>query len=298
MNYLLKKIYKYVKKKLFNIKSKKISNLLNKIDINQKIQIYDIGSGLRYLPTLLKFDGLSRINLIDPNDNIEISYNNLKKEFTHKDSIKKFKVGISNKNEKIFYYPAKVSSGSSFLNLKKKNNSKYLKDYFGNEKKIFKKVYNFQSFKKKYNLKSPDIVKIDVEGFEYNILKSIFEKDKPLIIEVETNFDNSIIGDTFLKVNSLIKKNNYKLNTIFPTYQEIGKGSFITGNYHNPISRNPLNQTDCYYILSKKEYSLRDIVMLIGYGFIIDAQKELLKIKKKLKQQEISIIKKLIKMSK
>ena len=38
--------------------------------------------------------------------------------------------------------------------------------------------------------------------------------------------------------------------------------------------------------------------MLIGYGFIIDAQKELLKIKKKLKQQEISIIKKLIKMSK
>ena len=48
-------------------------------------------------------------------------------------------------------------------------------------------------------------------------------------------------------------------------------------------SRNPLNQTDCYYILSKKEYSLRDIVMLIGYGFIIDAQKELLKIKKSIK---------------
>tara|TARA_B100000886_G_C20368252_1_gene468337 strand:+ start:303 stop:1199 length:897 start_codon:yes stop_codon:yes gene_type:complete len=297
MNYLLKKISKYGKKKLFKLKSKKISNLLNKIDINQEIQIYDIGSGLRYLPTLLKFDGLSKINLIDPNDNIEISYNNLKKEFTHKDSINKFQVGISNKNEKIFYYPAKVSSGSSFLNLRKKNNRKYLKDYFGNEKKILKKVYSFQSFKKKYKLKNPDIVKIDVEGLEYNILKSILKKDKPLIIEVETNFDNSIIGDTFLKVNSLIKKNNYKLNTLYPTYEATGKGSFITGDYHNPISRNPLNQTDCYYILSKDKYSIRDIVMLIGYGFVIDAQKKLLKIEKKIKPRERNIIEKVIKLS-
>ena len=72
--------------------------------MKQKIQIYDIGSGLRYLPTLLKFDGFSRINLIDPNDNIEISYKNLKKEFIDKKSIKKFQVGISNKNDKIYYY--------------------------------------------------------------------------------------------------------------------------------------------------------------------------------------------------
>ena len=37
--------------------------------------------------------------------------------------------------------------------------------------------------------------------------------------------------------------------------------------------------------------------MLVGYGFIIDAQKELHKIKTKLEQREINIIKKLIKMS-
>ena len=298
MNYFLTKIIKYKKKKIFNIKSRKISNFLKKINVKQKIQIYDIGSGLRYLPTLLKFDGFSRINLIDPNDNIEISYKNLKKEFINKDSIKKFQVGISNKNEKIYYYPAKVSSGSSFLNLKKKKDSQYHKDYFGNEKKILKKVYDFQSFKKKHNLKSPDIIKIDVEGLEYNILKSIFKKDKPLIIEVEVNFDNSIIGDTFLKVNNLIKKNNYKLNTIYPSYQITEKGAFITGDYNNPISRNPLSQTDCYYILKKNEYSLRDIVMFIGYGFIIDAKKELLKIEKKVGQKEKDIFKKLIKLLK
>ena len=296
MNYFLTKINKYKKKKFFKIRSKKISNFLKKIDIKQKIQIYDIGSRLRYLPTLLKFDGFSRIYLIDPNDNIEISYKNLKKEFISKDSIKKFQVGISNKNEKIYYYPAKVSSGSSFLNLKKKDYSQYYKDYFGNEKKILKKVYDFQSFKKKYNLKNPDIVKIDVEGLEYNILKSIFKKDKPLIIEVEVNFDNSIIGDTFLKINNLIKKNNYKLNTIYPSYQVTEKGSFIVGDYHNPISRNPLNQTDCYYILKKKEYSLRDIAMFIGYGFIIEAKKEFLKIENKIGQKEKDIFKKLIKL--
>jgi len=299
MNFLLKKINKYKKKKFFNIKTKKISNYLRKISTFEKIQIYDIGSGLRYLPTLLKFDGISQIHLIDPNDNIEISYINLKKIFIHKNSIKKYKVGILNKNKKIYYYPAKVSSGSSFLNLRtKKDNSQYDLDYFGNEKKILKKVYDFQSFKKKYNLKKADIIKIDVEGSEYKILKSIFKKDKPLIIEVEVNFDNSIIGDTFLKVNNLIKKNNYKLNTIHPTYQMIEKGSFIKGDYHNPISRNPLNQTDCYYILFKKEYSLRDIVMLIGYGFIIDAEREFLKIKKRFEPEKVKIIETLIKLLK
>ena len=297
MSLLLKKINNFKRKKIFHIKTRKISNYLKKINSFGKIQIYDIGSGLRYLPTLLKFDGISQIHLIDPNVSIDIAYNNLKKIFLDKNSIKKYKVGISNKSKKIYYYPAKVSTGSSFLNFrKKKDNSQYDSDYFGDEKKLLKKVYDFQFFKKKNNLKNPDIVKIDVEGLEYKILKSIFKRDKPLIIEVEVNFDNSIIGDTFSKINNLIKKNNYKLNTIYPTYQMIEKSSFIKGDYHNPISRNPLNQSDCYYILSKKEYSLRDIVMLIGYGFIIDAEREFLKVKKKLKPEKIKVVESLIKL--
>ena len=299
MNSLINKINKlkkFNKKKSFNIRSRKISNLLKKIIRLDKIQIYDIGAGLRYLPTLLKFDGISKIHLIDPNENLSISYNNLKKLFLDKNSIKKYKIGISDKNKEIYYYPAKVSSGSSFLNLsKKKSNSQYNEEYFGKEKKLLKKVYDFQTFKKKNKLKNPDIIKIDVEGLEFQILKSIFKKDKPLIIEVELNFDNSIIGDTFLKTNQLIKKNNYRLNTIFPTYQIIEKNSFIKGDYHNPESRNPLNQADCYYILNKKEYSLKDIVMLIGFGFIIEAEREFLKIKKKLKPEKIKIIENLIK---
>jgi FkbM family methyltransferase len=299
MNFLLvaiKKLNNFKRKKIFHIKTKKISSLFKKINKFEKIQIYDIGAGLRYLPTLLKFDGISKIHLIDPNDNIEISYNNLKKLFLDKKSIKKYKVGISDKSKTIYYYPAKVSSGSSFLHLsKKKNNNQYDEDYFGNEKKLLKKVYDFQTFKRKNNLKNPDIIKIDVEGLEFKILKSIFKENKPLIIEVEVNFDNSIIGDTFLKVNQLIKKNNYKLNTIYPTYQMIKKNSFIKGDYYNPVSRNPLNQSDCYYILNKKEYSLRDIVMLIGYGFIIDAEREFLEIKKKLKPEKIKVIESLIK---
>jgi len=289
MSYLIKNITRInniKNKKLFKFKSKKISNLFKKISYQDRIQIYDIGAGLRYLPTLIKFDGISKIHLIDPNQNIEVSYKNLKKIFLDKRSIHKYKVGLSNKNEKIFYYPAKVSSGSSFLNLKKKkNNSQYDVDYFGKEKRLLKKVYDFETFIKKNKLKKPDIIKVDVEGLEFKILSSILKKNRPLIIEVEVNFDNSIIGDTFLKTHGLIKRKNYNLNTIFPTYQNYNlpflseRKMFLEGDYNNPLSRNSIAQSDCYYILNKKKYNIRDLIMLIGYGFINDAKKEYIKIK-------------------
>ena len=50
------KVISHFKRILYKIKSKKISKILKKILPKDKIQIYDIGAGLRYLPTLLKFD--------------------------------------------------------------------------------------------------------------------------------------------------------------------------------------------------------------------------------------------------
>jgi FkbM family methyltransferase len=210
MNFLknfINKFYSYFNKIIFNYKSQKISKLFRKLSKLNKIHIYDFGAGLRYLPTLLKFDGISKIHLIDPNDNLEISYRNLKNLFSDKSSIKKYKVAISEKNEKIFYYPAKQSTGSSFIDLKKTGKEKeFSQSYFGNEKKILKQVYDFETFKKKNHLKKPDIIKIDVEGFEFKILKSILKKNKPLIIEIEVNFDSSLTGDTFLQVHNILKK--------------------------------------------------------------------------------------------
>ena len=301
MNYLIiviNKFYKYFNKKIFNYKSKKISKLFRRLSRFNKIQIYDFGAGLRYLPTLLKFDGVSIIHLLDPNDNLDISYRNLKKLFLDKKSIKKYKVAISDKNEKIFYYPAKRSTGSSFIDLKKKEKD-YDENYYGNQKKILKQVYDFETFKKKYHLKNPDIIKIDVEGYEFKILKSILKKNKPLIIEVELNFDNSIIGDTFSPVHNILKRNKYKLNTIYPAYRIKNKkiGSeidiFLNGDYYNPISRNEITQSDCYYIHDKKYYNLQDIIMLLGYGFILKAKNEFKKTKKDMEAKQIKILEKL-----
>ena len=299
----INRFYCYFNKIIFNYKSQKISKLFRKLSKLNKIYIYDFGAGLRYLPTLLKFDGISKIHLIDPNDNLEVSYKNLKNLFLDKSSIKKYKVAISEKNEKIFYYPAKQSTGSSFINLKKIGKEKeFSQSYFGDEKKILKQVYDFETFKKKNHLKNPDIIKIDVEGFEFKILKSILKKNKPLIIEIEVNFDSSLTGDTFLQVHNILKKNNYRLNTIYPVYRinddKIGgeKDIFLKGDYHNPLSRNEINQSDCYYILDKKYYDLRDVVMLFGYGFVIKAKKEFVKIKKNLEATQIKILEKLFKL--
>jgi len=300
LKYFINRFYRYFNKIIFNYKSQKISKLFRKLSKLNKIHIYDFGAGLRYLPTLLKFDGISKIHLIDPNDNLEISYRNLKNLFSDKSSIKKYKVAISEKNEKIFYYPAKQSTGSSFIDLKKTGKEKeFSQSYFGNEKKILKQVYDFETFKKKNHLKKPDIIKIDVEGFEFKILKSILKKNKPLIIEIEVNFDSSLTGDTFLQVHNILKKNNYRLNTIYPVYtindDKIGgeKDIFLKGDYHNPLSRNEIDQSDCYYILDKKYYDLRDVVMLFGYGFVIEAKKEFVKIKKNLETTQNQILEKL-----
>lgn len=294
------RFYTYYNKKIFNFKSKNISKLFKKINTLDKIQIYDFGAGLRYLPTLLKFDGISKIHLIDPNDNIDISYTNLKKLFLDKKSIKKYKIAISDKNEKIFYYPAKRSTGSSFINFKKsKNQEEYDPNYFGNEKKILKQVFNFETFKKKYSLKNPDIIKIDVEGLELKILKSVLKKNKPLIIEVEVNFDNSITNDTFLRVHTALKKENYELNTLYPVYKSCKekfdgeKDIFLKGDYHNPLSRNEIIQSDCYYVQNKNIYTLRDVVMLLGYGFVLKAKNEFAKIKKNTDIKNTKIIEEL-----
>jgi hypothetical protein len=80
------------------------------------------------------------------------------------------------------------STGSTCINIYKKvrkNNHILNDEYFGkkNEKKI--QAYSFNDFIKKFFYLKPDIIKIDVEGYELDIINSIIKKYDPFLIEVE-----------------------------------------------------------------------------------------------------------------
>ena len=278
--FFFNKVLSKIKKNNYIRRSKKISGILRSI-LKKKIGIIDIGAGQRYLPTFLNFDGVAIIAMVDPNKNLLWSYNNFKKIVKYPQNVKSFQFAISNKTKKIKYYEMNRSTGSTCVDIYKKvrKNSHILNDeYFGKKKEKKIQAYSFDDFIKKFFYLKPDIIKIDVEGYELDIINSIIKKYDPFLIEVELNINHKIYGNTFNIVNANLLKKNYKLITGFPLYQKQTNAKnnanvpFIIGDYQNPVHRSSLEQFDCIYIKNKKNYCLKTFSILVGYGFITEAK--------------------------
>ena len=287
------KITKKIKKEKFISRSKKVSKLLKFLLKKNKIGIIDIGAGQRYLPTLLNFDGVSKIAMVDPNKNLEWSFNNFRKVSDFPENIKSFSCAIGDKTKKIKYYEMKRSTGSTCLdiyNFAKNKKQKLDNNYFG--KKKVKKIlsYSFKDFVKKKFLVKPDIVKIDVEGYETNVVNSLFKSYKPTLIEVEVNINHQILNNTFNKVNQMFVLNKYKLLTAFPVYNNHSNSfkhtktntPYIYGDYYNPICRASLEQMDCIYVKNNAGENFKKLSILIGYGLLIEAKILYNKLKKEM----------------
>tara|TARA_B110000027_G_C16056993_1_gene272641 strand:- start:51 stop:962 length:912 start_codon:yes stop_codon:yes gene_type:complete len=295
-------MYKFnIKKKIqrssYILRSRKVSLALKNILLKNRIGIVDIGAGHRYLPILLNFDGIAKIAMVDPNKSLNWSFDNFKKLIRHPNNLFKFKFGISNKTSKIKYYIANTLTGSTFVDIFKiaKKNSKELdSDYFGKKNFIIQQVYSFKDFRNLFFKYNVDIIKIDVEGLEDKIISSIMKYSTPFLIEVETNLNSEIYPNSFDKINLLLKKNNYKMLTGFPIYTRSKKSlkndSFTIGNYDNPILRAPLEQFECIYIKDKKKYNLKEILILLGYGFLHEVKKIIKLSKIKLSKKKLNLI--------
>ena len=282
-------IYKY----FFFQKKKKINQFLKKIFKN-KVSILDVGAGQRYLKSILNFDGICKVGLIDPSENLEITKKNLLNKMQDATSLHFFKFALSNKNGYQKYFPAYKSTGSSLINFKKfKSKINYDENYFGDIKSKMIKVLDYKKFKLNYNWPKLDILKIDVEGYEKKIIKSIMNVDKPLIIQIELNFTSALYDESFNFINNFLNKKNYQILSLIPSYNTFAKFNetcdkpFIYGNYENPILRNQISQCDCFYLNTKLKFSIKNIVILIGYGFFTEAYKYYLCNKNKINSQYI-----------
>ena len=262
--FILKLSFSNLKKKNYKLK------IIHKNFKIPKINIFDIGAGQRIIPDVINFDGIARVYLIDPNKNLNYSYNQLKKYFLDHKNIFKFQLGISDKSRKLKYYENSISTGSTFVINKKKfklNSKNYLKP-------VFLKVFSFIDFIRKFKLKKPDIVKIDVEGLELKVLKSILKCSDPFLVQIETNINNPFFSESFTKVHDLLVKKDYFLYTFYPSYGDFDYGAQSVKLNNNVnledieinLKKNYLLQAECYYLKKVKNFKIKNFLIILGFG--------------------------------
>jgi len=141
---------------------------------------------------------------------------NHKKNFQNKKNIQIFNLGLAHKNSKIIFYENKLTSTSTFSrsknttfskikNLILNSNNSYIDKYPINVRTLDKIFIN----KKIFNI----FLKIDVEGFELNVLKGAKKtlSKKVKFILIERQFFQLYKVNSTEKVHLFLKKNNFKL---------------------------------------------------------------------------------------
>lgn len=173
--------------------------------------ILDIGSYHgEYCEKLLKHFNNSKYYLFEPSSK---NYNKLKKKYHLKKNINIANIALSDKNHYTKLYSNKIGSDEASL----------LKRYLNKNKINFKKSENIKTnrletfFTKKRENKTIDICKIDVEGFEMNVLKgfgSLLKKTK--LIQFEFSGANITSKVFFRDFWNFFNINNFKIYIITP----------------------------------------------------------------------------------
>ena len=140
----------------------------------------------------------------------------LRKNFKNKKNIKIFNFGLAHKNSKIILYENKLTSTSTFSRSKNTTFSK-IKNLILNSKNSYIDKYPIKVRtldeifinKKIFNI----FLKIDVEGFELNVLKGAKKtlSKKVKFVLIERHFFQLYKDNSTEKVHLFLKKNNFKL---------------------------------------------------------------------------------------
>ena len=148
---------------------------------------------------------------------LEINKKNLEKKFPNtKITIENIALGS---DDKIIVFNQFNESSSSTMN-DINQESKYFKRKFNllnfrNKKNIYKsfklKTETLDNYMKKNNFDKISFLKIDTEGYEYEILKGLKKRIKFIdTIMFEHHYDNMIVKKyTFSEINYFLKKNNF-----------------------------------------------------------------------------------------
>ena len=215
--------------KIFNplssLHHKRILNYLNELDIEK---IIDIGAHKgEFLENMLKIEKVNSFYAFEPQKNI---FNELNKKFSKNEKITLFNFAmdkeITNKKLKI----NKLSMTSSLAEINEESLYLKIKNFLTFSRSNFEDEYEIQTntvdkiFENISLQKS--LLKIDVEGFEINVLEGsqIKLKEIPFVL-LENQFGNHYKNNNFKNITKLLSKQNFKIykKFIFPTlhYQDV-----------------------------------------------------------------------------
>lgn len=203
---------------------KKIIAFLKKKKIKEFKIIFDIGAHKgETISLMLKNFKSQKIYSFEASKknfkNLESNVLTLRKKYKNIELIPE-NIALDYKSQKIMFKQFTESSSSTFSLIDE--NSKYYKKKY-NIINFFEKKKQFEEFEiktttaEKYindkNIKNIDFVKIDTEGYEYEILKGFGKMIKNVkIIMFEHHYDNMIKKSyTFSEINNLLKKNGFCL---------------------------------------------------------------------------------------
>jgi FkbM family methyltransferase len=127
-------------------------------NLNQDSIVFDLGGYIGEWSDIIQKKYNSKIYIFEP---VFKHFSELEKKFEYKENIKIYNFGLSNKT----YDTEIIHDGAS--------SSLYLQD--GEKEKI--KLINFEEFIKSENIKNIDLIKINIEGGEYELLDSILESN-------------------------------------------------------------------------------------------------------------------------
>jgi len=214
--------------------SKLVITILNFFDFFQKIQIIKLFKKKFYKPIIVFDVGahygetiklfLNKLNVkkiysfeASP-QNFKILNKNLKKFNNSK--VKIFNIGLGAKATRLNINQTIESSSSTIqkLNLRSLYYKKKLKILnIKNNKKFFKKIpiklITLDYFIKKNNIDYIDLLKIDTEGYEFNIIKGLKKYSNQVnIIYFEHHYDDMILKNyTFGNIHDLLVKKGFKM---------------------------------------------------------------------------------------
>lgn len=174
-----------------------------------KLYCVDLGSRAGLPSHWEKFVKTLEIDAFDPDVNAnDKGYKKIK-------NVKWYSLGLANKTGRFNFYITSKPSGSSLYEPNDEVISKYSPSSYWRVKE--KRKLNFLSFKDflhKFKKKSPDLIKLDTQGSELDILKSLSSKqlDEVLCIEIEAEFielykDQPLFRD----IDLFLSKKNFEI---------------------------------------------------------------------------------------
>jgi FkbM family methyltransferase len=204
-------------KYLFNLLSffhhYKISNYVKKLNFTN---IIDVGAHEgEFLTSMLKIKKIKNFFVFEPQ---AAPFKILSIKFKKNKKVKLYNFALGNK---IFFsklYLSKLSSTSSMSVINKKSLYLKFKNLLTRDKlKIYNKVKvdTIDHVFKHISLKNT-FLKIDVEGYEMNVLKGCKKKINEIsFVLVECQFGSHYINNNFKKVKEFLSKNNFEFKKSF-----------------------------------------------------------------------------------